>query len=156
MWHSYSTAMSQHAASPIARFMGPTWGPSGADRTQIGPMLAPWTLLPGLFFSACQNNWFHPCLSGMFYWHCSAYCCHSTIKKLNDTGKWITWINLFVINIQILFCNGKSYLGKYVSPKYTSHTWLSVAIYCEGPGVVTVNFKGPAQILGCIRPLAQI
>ena len=25
----------------IARFMGPTWGPSGADRTQVGPMLAP-------------------------------------------------------------------------------------------------------------------
>ena len=23
----------------IARFMGPTWGPSGADRTQVGPML---------------------------------------------------------------------------------------------------------------------
>ena len=29
----------------IAGFMGPTWGPSGADRTQVGPMLAPWTLL---------------------------------------------------------------------------------------------------------------
>ena len=25
--------------------MGPSWGPSGADRTQMGPMLAPWTLL---------------------------------------------------------------------------------------------------------------
>ena len=31
----------------IARFMGPTWGPSGADRTQVGPMLAPWNLLSG-------------------------------------------------------------------------------------------------------------
>ena len=31
----------------IARFMWPTWGPSGADRTQVGPMLAPWTLLSG-------------------------------------------------------------------------------------------------------------
>ena len=31
----------------IARFMGPTWGPSGADRTQVGPILAPWTLLSG-------------------------------------------------------------------------------------------------------------
>ena len=31
--------------SPIARFMGPTWGPSGADRTQVDPMLTPWTLL---------------------------------------------------------------------------------------------------------------
>ena len=31
----------------IARFMGPTWGPSGAERTQVGPMLAPWILLSG-------------------------------------------------------------------------------------------------------------
>ena len=34
--------------SLIARFMGPTWGPSGADRTQVGPMLAPWTTLSGI------------------------------------------------------------------------------------------------------------
>ena len=30
-----------------ARFMGPIWGPFGADRTELGPMLAPWTLLSG-------------------------------------------------------------------------------------------------------------
>ena len=30
-----------------SRFRGPTWGPSGADRTQVGSMLAPWTLLSG-------------------------------------------------------------------------------------------------------------
>ena len=30
--------------SQIAKFMGPTWGPSGADR----PMLAPWTLLSSI------------------------------------------------------------------------------------------------------------
>ena len=29
----------------IARFMGPTWGPPGSCRTQMGPMIAPWTLL---------------------------------------------------------------------------------------------------------------
>ena len=29
-------------------FMGPTWGPSGAERTQVGPMLTPWILLSGL------------------------------------------------------------------------------------------------------------
>ena len=28
--------------------MGPTWGPSGADRTQVGLMLAPWNLLSGM------------------------------------------------------------------------------------------------------------
>ena len=30
-----------HKYSLIARFMGPTWGPSGADRVQVGPMLVP-------------------------------------------------------------------------------------------------------------------
>ena len=30
-----------------ARFMGPTWGPSGTDRTHVSPMWAPWTLLSG-------------------------------------------------------------------------------------------------------------
>ena len=27
----------ENIATPIARFMGPTWGPSGADRAQVGP-----------------------------------------------------------------------------------------------------------------------
>ena len=51
--------------SLIARFMGPTWCPSGAGRTQVGPMLAPWTLLsgiPSLGFDESLNwlrNW-HP------------------------------------------------------------------------------------------------
>ena len=40
----------------IARFMGPTWGPSGADRTQVGPMLAPWTLLSGIS-TINSTNW---------------------------------------------------------------------------------------------------
>ena len=31
----------------IAKYMGPTWGSSGANRTQVGPMLAPITLLSG-------------------------------------------------------------------------------------------------------------
>ena len=51
--------------SLIARFMGPTWGPSGADRTQVGPMLAPWTLLSGMFYSM---------LSGHSFPYCEAIC----------------------------------------------------------------------------------
>ena len=31
--------------------MGPTWGPSGAERTQLGHMLAPWTFLSGVNLS---------------------------------------------------------------------------------------------------------
>ena len=37
---SYSQIITQ-----IARFMWPTWGPPGSCRPQVGPMLAPWTLL---------------------------------------------------------------------------------------------------------------
>ena len=40
--------------SQIASFMGPTWGPPEAGRTQAGAMLAPWTLQSGV---AC-------CISG--------------------------------------------------------------------------------------------
>ena len=41
LWHVYAL---------IAGFMWPIWGPPGADRTQVGPMLAPWTLLSGWLF----------------------------------------------------------------------------------------------------------
>ena len=34
--------------------MGPTWGPSGSCRPQVGPMLAPWTLLSGW---SCTTSW---------------------------------------------------------------------------------------------------
>ena len=33
--------------SLLVRFMGPTWGPPGPCRPQMGPMLAPWTFLSG-------------------------------------------------------------------------------------------------------------
>ena len=46
--------------SLIARFMGPIWDPSGANRTQMGPILAPWILLSGmLYFNHIYILWFH-------------------------------------------------------------------------------------------------
>ena len=50
----------------IARFMGPTWGPSGADRTQVGPMLAPWTLLSGSFEDQAPVDEIYGC--AIFEW----------------------------------------------------------------------------------------
>ena len=47
---------------PIARFMGPTWSPSRAERTQVGPMLAPKTLLsetPPHYQTLCRPTWRH-------------------------------------------------------------------------------------------------
>ena len=46
----------------IPRCMGPTEGPSGAHRSQVGPMLAPWTLLSGWESSLLNSFWLtHPC-----------------------------------------------------------------------------------------------
>ena len=42
-------------ASLIARFLGPQWGTSGADRTQVDPMLAPGNLLSGFVFRIATN-----------------------------------------------------------------------------------------------------
>ena len=45
-----------NSGTQIARFMGPTWGPPGSCRPQMGPMLAPWTLLSGwpIISGRCQ------------------------------------------------------------------------------------------------------
>ena len=48
IFYRFASYWREELASLIARFMGPTWGPSGADRTQMGSMLAPWTLLSGM------------------------------------------------------------------------------------------------------------
>ena len=43
-----STFVCAHVSTLKARFMGPTWGPAEADRTQLGPMLDPWTCYLGI------------------------------------------------------------------------------------------------------------
>ena len=37
-----------HLGVPDSKVIGPIWGPSGSCRPQMGPMLAPWTLLSGV------------------------------------------------------------------------------------------------------------
>ena len=61
----HELTVSTEAYGLTARFVGPTWGPSRADRTQVGPMLAPWTLLSGCSCSTflshlpCQLQFYH-------------------------------------------------------------------------------------------------
>ena len=54
--NSLDFSLYREATALIARFMGPTWGPSVADRTQVGPMLAPWTLLSGWSEASFMND----------------------------------------------------------------------------------------------------
>ena len=51
----------------IARIMGQTWGPTGADRTQVGPMLAPWTLLSGWWLVPLSS--LAPSAVGVYHYH---------------------------------------------------------------------------------------
>ena len=60
-----STACSgqqKKASTQIARFMWPTWGPPRSCRPQVGPTLAPWTLLPG----KAPNYW--SCVRAIHRW----------------------------------------------------------------------------------------
>ena len=41
-------ALNLQYASQIAKFMGPTWGPPWSCQPQMGPVMAPWTLLSWL------------------------------------------------------------------------------------------------------------
>ena len=63
----------------IARFMGSTWGQSGADRTQVGPMLAPWTLLSGT-----SNLIENKPLSESFLANCYLHSWHKSQWNLNQ------------------------------------------------------------------------
>ena len=46
IWHTILQNTPQ-----IAKFMAPTWDPPGSCRPQMGPMLAPWILLSGTFWT---------------------------------------------------------------------------------------------------------
>ena len=88
-----------HILSLITRFMGPTWGPSGADRTQVGPMLAPWTLLPGIILVSWAQ--FNIDVSSHQY------------RKSHCGDKMAIICYNIVLSLQ--FCNGNSYTRKMTS-----------------------------------------
>ena len=83
-------------ATQIARFMGATWGPHGSCRPQMGPMLAPWTLLSGcwcpsaamiliilrLWVFIFHEEWFQPL---------AASPCHKTIENVNMFVRCLKW-----------------------------------------------------------------
>ena len=45
--HNHSTPTPDPDSKVHGANMGPTWGPPGSCRPQVGPLLAPWTLLSG-------------------------------------------------------------------------------------------------------------
>ena len=68
-WPGIPTHAAGRVCSPsqMARFMGPTWGLTGAERTQVGPMLAPWTLLSGCLHQAESTGRYSLVIVGKLY-----------------------------------------------------------------------------------------
>ena len=107
---AHFTQVFHHNPSLIARFMGPTWGPSGADRTQVGPMLAPWILLSGILdrcpftctsipeYQMATN--FCPCHDSISVTSCTTFYCNHLIRIwcLND-GLMTAGVNQYVNHI---------------------------------------------------------
>ena len=83
-----------------ARFMGPIWGPPGADRTQMGPMLAPWTLLSG------KLNWgeiipnstaMYFCCTLLLLWE---YICKPVLYPMHTLIQYLSFHIYRVIHVQ--------------------------------------------------------
>ena len=107
-----SNSCSGHVASPqrssigtlvssktslITRLMGPTWGPSGADRTQVGPLLAPWTLLSGI---VCCSVWYFQCDLRFNHKQLFLYIIYIYMEKLHGfVHHWV--IQTITVHIQI-------------------------------------------------------
>ena len=54
-WHLCSTVL-KNRSLPDSKVHGANMGRSGAERTQVGPMLAPWTLLSGYFYTETSSQ----------------------------------------------------------------------------------------------------
>ena len=74
----------------IAKFMGPTWCPPGACRPQMGPLLAPWTLISGpLHFSLCADWWLIHVRCMDLPQHVNISECERTRYSLGDLTYWV-------------------------------------------------------------------
>ena len=76
---TYWNKVAVSVATQIAKSMGRTWGPPGSCRPQMGPMLAPWTLLPGY-------SWLN---HGKLASGCLAACHDSLLSDPHHDGSWV-------------------------------------------------------------------
>ena len=84
-------------STQITKFMGPAWGPPGSCRPQMGPMLAPWTLLSGLRISLnleAVNPW-----TTVSIWVCTQHCswwCSGA--KAPGSQYPICWLDILILD----------------------------------------------------------
>ena len=86
-WCNQPVWLANNISALIARSMGPTWGSFGADRTHVGPMLAPWTLLSGGFVLYSSHSQFRIRLEWLIgsISHSISLCKNSIIYRFSES-----------------------------------------------------------------------
>ena len=99
---SFVRLLPKWLASLKSRFMGLTWGLSGADRTQVGPMWAPWTSLSGMFehWTALVLVRMHAQRSLTYMWFYKSRKIRMTFDIATYTGLYFSFFNdiCFIVN----------------------------------------------------------
>ena len=135
--------------------MGPTWDPSGADRTQVGPMLATWTLLSG---KACHlysrpmlivSNSLRSTLQWFFNWNINCSVQEIILKWHIQTG------GHFVSNGELSRkCYNKSLIAK---EKYWNTILPFWSMGCECKEVVLIDWTcQPDCLAGQMRVISYM
>ena len=100
----------QGISSLSAEYVPSSWGPSGSCRPQVGPMLAPWTLLSG-----------YPCLSscfihrlrriiGILYFVMAFFHSNMNIIWTQPLGMPFYWITMMICDkVKIKYQHGNCY-----------------------------------------------
>ena len=127
----------------IAKFMGPTWGTPGSCRPQMGPMLAPWTLLSGLMSH-------QPYIVPQFTW--------GSVDEIYEypVFKWVAWVNeamparttchiCSVLLVQILYFSFSGLPLRWRFPNHIRHDQRR--ILCSGGMEEKRSQEGRAALL---------
>ena len=91
--HRYNT-------SQITKFMGPTWGPPGSCRPQMGPMLALWTLLSWIL-QLIKYQLLHQSSDNLLFREraLSAYSVNAMVCNVHHMQQLTNWIMITVVLI---------------------------------------------------------
>ena len=127
-----NTPVYYYGASQITKFLGPTWGPPGSCRPQMGPMLAPWTLLLGLLWSLqfpsllYRNNAISPYITFMTFTILS--------KPPDDTAHLINWAAARYFNSSPTGQNGRHFPDDifkciFMNEKFCILIWISLKAF---------------------------
>ena len=148
MFRAYQINM---MATLIARSMGPKWVPSGTDRTQVGPMLAPWTLLSGYCFSGdamTQDTRSH-----------TVYC-------VNDLGTCLTQLKISIISaisimqidriffsLFLLKFGASIFITCRLQKRRVRIDHVQIKIYVKYARVQNLSIFVPATMISCLSSL---